>query len=151
MTNQTPTQKTLTGESTNKPRTRPDTLVKCPECETLLLRSERHDHPHDVIPWSGFVRSVNDPNGVTDDETDEDPEPMKMGNWFDITVSYSVDYRFRVPGYDRHDAESIAKAMAWDADPNEHYHVHTDARELDAIYDDDEETIERLDSLERGV
>lgn len=148
----TETQQTLTGEPTDEPRQRPSTIVTCPECDAVLLRSERHDHPHDVFPWVGFTQI---PDGIPDDDPEdpEDPadEPMQVGNWYDITLSYNVDYRFTVPGHDRHDAESIAKALTWDCSPSDRFHVHTDSRELNEIYEDDAEAVAELDELERGV
>jgi len=41
-------QQTLTGDSFEGQRERPETILQCPECDALVLRSRRHDHPHDL-------------------------------------------------------------------------------------------------------
>ena len=41
-------QQTLTGGAVEGRRERPETLLQCPECERLILRSRRHEHPHNL-------------------------------------------------------------------------------------------------------
>jgi hypothetical protein len=41
-------QKTLTGDTTEKGRVRPETLLYCEECGEAVLRSRRFDHEHEL-------------------------------------------------------------------------------------------------------
>lgn len=46
------TQQTLTGEETDEPRTRPQTMLWCPVTEEYVLRSRREEYPHELIEQS---------------------------------------------------------------------------------------------------
>lgn len=129
-------QRTLTGEEADE-RTRPDTFVFCDECDDYLPRSEKPTHEHDLYPGSKAVRSGDLRDHEPDDEGEEDDEPEKLGAWYDITLSYSVDYRFRVPACTKQAAKCLAKDLKFDAKPADSHHVHTRRSKVDGIFEDD--------------
>ena len=120
-------QQTLTGEETDAVRERPDTFVWCEACEDVVLRSREWDHRHDCVEL----------DELADGEEDEENEPERIGSLYDITISYNVDYRFRIPAWSEHQAEEIAKDWKLDARPCDEYHVHTERREVKEVMSDD--------------
>lgn len=132
------TQQTLTMEDADAEREKPDTFRWCHDCEEFVLRSRWESH--DEHDWRAQRQTENDGgdgdgNGGDDDEDDV---VEKVGSWYDITLSYSVDYRFKIPAYSEHAAEEIAKELKLDARPADAMHVHTEKREVKEIYADDE-------------
>lgn len=106
-------------------RGRPDTMLWCEDCEEFVLRSRRYEHPHDLV----------DLNEEDDEEDEERPE--RVGALYDITISVSVDYRFRIPAYSESQAKERAKDLRFDAKPADSYVVHTDEREVMEIMSTD--------------
>ena len=131
-------QTTLTGEKTAEPRTRPDTMLYCSECEDWILRSRAFDHPHELNnpDASGNVLEQF-ANGDDGDGEDEDTVE-RVGGMYDITLSYSVDYRFRVPAWSEHEAKERAQELMLDAVPADRQLVHTRDREVSEIMSDDD-------------
>jgi len=123
-------QTTFDGDRVEEPRDRPDTFVACAETGQFILRSARHDWPHRTVSLEEWFGSGGDGDTSPYDEYDADEE---VGKWYDITLSYSVDYRFRVPAFTDHRAEEIAKEWKLDARPADSHHVHTDKREVKSI------------------
>jgi len=124
-------QQTLSGETSDKGRERPDTFVVCVETEEFILRSRRFDWPHDTVSveeW--FEPEEDDADESPYDEYDADE---KVGAYYDITLEYTVSYRFRVPAFSEHEATEVAKDLKLDARPADSYHVHTDKREVSDI------------------
>lgn len=128
----------------------PDTFVTCEECGARLLRSERHDHPHDVTGEGYSVAGSNikpeyrnnspsETASIDDEEADEEGQAELVGRLFDVTLSYKVDYRFRIPAWSKHEAKDVAKELKIDATPADSMLVHTDRREVREIYEDDPE------------
>ena len=123
-------QQTLTGDVADEDQLRgpttptlPDVYVLyCPTCDKLVLRTGRPTHPHRLYKPSAAVDKSSQPD---DDESCEDDEPEQVGNWYDIELSYSVTYRFRVPAWDEHHAEELAKDWQLDARPGDSHHTHT--------------------------
>lgn len=135
-------QQTLTGDTTDAERERPTTLVYCPGCDDRLLRSEFRRHEH-ADEYGHIITELVDADENYDvdlegDEDIENYEPERVGAWYDIELSYSVDYRFRVPAWSEHEAEEIAKEWVWDTSPNEQIHVHTRTDELTELFEDDD-------------
>lgn len=123
-------QITLTGEETDTELQPPDTFVVCAETGQFILRSRQHDWPHETISVDEWF----DPGEGNDgDQYDEYDAEEPVGSWWDITLSYSVEYRFRVPAFTKHQAEEVAKDWKFDATPADSYHVHTDRREGNEI------------------
>lgn len=115
-------------------RERPGTFRWCHECEDWVLRSRWN--PHDEHDWRAQKADADrDDGGDGDDEEEEEAE--RAGAWYDIRLSYSVDYAFRVPAWNEHQAEDLAKEWVYDAKPADHMHVHTDRREIEEIWEDD--------------
>jgi len=124
------TQQTLTGEDTDGGYRPPETLLECDECGEWVLRSRRFEHPHEVEQsGSAFDRSREPLN---DDEV-TDPEPEPVGAWYDVTISVSVDYRFRIPAWSEHEATDLAEEWRFDATPADSHVVHTETREKSEI------------------
>lgn len=127
-------QTTLSGGEAEDGRQRPETFQWCHECEEWILRSRFGPHwDHDFEAQRTDAETDDD----GDDEENEPLEPERVGSWYDITLSYNVEYRFRVPAWNEHQAEDLAKDWKFDARPADSYHVHTDRREVKEIMSDD--------------
>lgn len=138
-------QQTLTGDKADTDiagvvRSRPETFIWCEECDEYILRSKRFDHPHDFDtgPSAFRIVSAGDDDEVEVEEEPE-PEPERVGSWHDVTLSYSVDYRFRIPAYSEHEAKDRAADLKLDAYPADSYQVHDRIREVKEIMSDDDE------------
>lgn len=129
------TQTTLDGSEANFDRQRPETMLWCAETEQWVLRSQRSDWPYSLYQSPGAVAVAEDSEIAVDGEG-EDDEAEKVGGVYDITLSYSVDYRLRVPAWSEHEAEERAKELVVDATPADRMHVHTDRREVKELYED---------------
>lgn len=122
-------QLTLDGEPTDEGRTRPSTLVTCYRCGEVMLRSEKFDHPHSLTRPDDSSHHAMEPGEDPREEEDDGPRadwPDPVGEWYDITLSYNVDYRFKLPAINERQAEELAKEWATDARPADQFHVHTD-------------------------
>lgn len=130
-------QVSLSGAPTDPRSGKPDTLRYCHGCEEYVLRSRFG--PHDAHDEAARRAAEGDGGGDGgDDDGEGDPVvPERVGAWYDIKLSYSVAYRFRVPAATKHQAEEIAKEWELDARPADSYHVHTDRREIREILTDD--------------
>lgn len=132
-------QQTLDGSTVEmnvRAQERPSTLLHCEECGDFVLRSNRLDHEHDLLDLGGGF----EPGRDFGDEDEEHPDvtvPDKLGGYYEIELSYSVDYTFCVPAHDEHEAEERAKELKWDASPSGGYHVHTKRRKLQDITPED--------------
>jgi len=134
------TQYTLELEATDAGRERPGTFRYCEHCETWVLRSrwEPHDdHHYWATRWTGEEDST--------DSEDAEGDAKRVGAYYDITISYSVDYRFRVPAWSDHEAEDIAEDWVLDATPADRMKVHTEKREIRELFEDDSEVPEDYD------
>jgi len=114
----------------------------CDRCEAPHLVADMDTHGHgDYLYESREVAEETALKPIMQredsDGDEEDDEPEKVGEMFDITLSYSADYRFRVPAWSESQAKERAKDLMWDADPQDMIHVHTDARSVKEIYEDD--------------
>jgi len=50
-------QQTLTGDSTDADRVRPETMLWCDECDEPVLRSRRFDHEHDFTELMAYEKA----------------------------------------------------------------------------------------------
>lgn len=132
------TQQTLTMEDADADREKPDTFRWCHHCDEFVLRSRWQ--AHDEHDWRAQREPGNDGNGGGGGNGDGDDDDVveKVGAWYDITLSYSVDYRFKIPACTEHTAEEVAKDLKLDAKPADAMHVHTEKREVKEIYADDD-------------
>lgn len=115
-------QLTLELEETDEPRQRPDTMRWCQHCCEHVLRSRWFDHEaHDAEARKEFERKE-----LTPDDEEEEKEPETIGAWYDIELSYRVDFRFRVPAWDEHRAEELAKEwVEYPSNCADMFHMHT--------------------------
>lgn len=134
-------QVTLAGETTDAEREKPSTWVYCGQCDEWMLRSQRHAHEHETHDDpEAFAESLVEegPGSLPDEDDHEDVTvPEKVGAWYEITLSYSVDYRFRIPATSEKVAEERAEDLKIDARPSSSHQVHTRRQELEAIEPDD--------------
>lgn len=105
----------------------PSTFITCRECGERVLRSRLEEHRHD-IEW---YPAGCDPEA--DEEDDDDDEPERVGSWYTVTLSYTVDYRFKIPAWNQHEAKDIAEDWQLDASPADKYLAHTKTREGNEI------------------
>jgi len=131
-------QETFDGDTlavgSEKLQHRPNTIVACPQCGAVMLRRQRHDHPHDVLAEPD---DEGDGDEESLDEKDVGDEPEIEAHWYDITLEYNVTYRLRVPAFSEHRAEEIAKDWHWDEPAADAYHVHTDRRQVSEVTAED--------------
>lgn len=123
------------GEKLTDPHT-----VDAPDAFAVFRQHRRQHHP-----WGPTVDPDDDPTLATNQYTGPGGEPAVLGSLYDITLAYTVEYRFRVAGRTQQDAERRAKDWAADATPADRYHVHTDRREVTAYTEADEELPDYLD------
>jgi hypothetical protein len=131
------TQRTLTGDKAGE-RERPETMLWCDECTEYVLRSNRFSHPHELTP-DPSTASDNDENGL------EDNEPVRVGSMYEITISYNVDYSFRIPAWSESQAEEHAEILQANQQPSSKLQVHTEKRELTTIMSDHEKVPDDYD------
>jgi len=131
-------QTTLSGGETDEERTRPNTFQWCEHCEDFVLRSRWPDHEEHHLRAAGKFYHSSSGDAADDDGEEEDETVEKVGAWYDVTISKSADYRFSVPAYSEHRAKEIAKEWSWDAMPADAMVVHTETREMEEIWEDDE-------------
>jgi len=133
-------QITLEGDETEEERERPETFMWCPETQQWILRSLRFDWPYELYESKeAFIEHLNNEETSqnqpsSDDNTDE---PERVGSWYDVTISVSVDYRFRIPAWSDHEAKDLAKEWRLDTSPSDSHVVHTDIREVKEITTED--------------
>jgi len=126
----TSVQQTLTGETTEMGRIRPETFMYIPETDMWILRSEQFQTEHEVVdPAEYFDSDTDDPTSPYD-EFDRGEE---VANYYRVTINRSVDYRFTVPAWSDARAKEIAEQWALDANPADAYTVHTRVTEQSSI------------------
>lgn len=130
-------QQTLAGGEADESRTAHGTQIYCWECNEWLIRTRRDEHPHPV------VESVPDDGnggggGGGDGGDDGSDEPERAGALYEITLSFSVDYRFRVPAWNEHQAKERAEDLVvYPSNCLDAHQVHSRERELEIVMTDD--------------
>lgn len=120
-----------------KERRRPSTFVFCEECDSHILRSEKPSHEHDL--YFGDIRTSEPELDSEEESAANDDAPEQVGLWYTVRLSYSIDYQFKVPAWDEHDAEHRAKEMVeYPSNCADAMHVHTDRHQISEIFEDDE-------------
>lgn len=118
------TQQTLAGDEADESREKHGTQVYCWECNEWVIRTRRDDHPHPIVEDA--------------DEDDEESDPERAGGMYEITLSYTVDYQFRIPAWNEHQATKRAEDLVeYPANCADAWQVHSDDREIFEILDDD--------------
>lgn len=112
-------------------RGKPSTMLWCETCEDFILRSRRYEHDHDLITIDELEDDEDDGATVTTSK------PEEIGSWFDVEIHVSVEYRFRIPAYSKHEAKEIAEERRFDTRPTDSYVVHTSTDERDTITTED--------------
>jgi len=113
---------------------RPQTMLWCETCEEFVLRRYQRSHPHELSELTD-----------SDDGDEDESDPEKVGAFYTVTLSYSVDYRFTVPAWSEHEAKERAEELSLDAHPADSYLVHTETNEGETIMSDDPELPEDYD------
>jgi hypothetical protein len=130
------TQQTLTGETIDefdRDDHRPDTFMVDVETGQIVRRRRRFDHDGELQPFSEWLaeqEADSDSEKSPYEHYDADEE---VGEYFDVTISKSVDYRFRVPAHSEHQAKEVAEDWALDAVPADAHVVHTNTRSVGSI------------------
>lgn len=133
------TQLTLTGEQTDETREKPETFMWCDETEQWILRSLRADWPYDLYEHPEAVPSDSSSSSKPTDDDDED-EAERVGAVYEIELSYTVDFTFRVPAWSEHEAEDRAKDLVdYPNNCSMMDHVHTRDREVTELFEDSPE------------
>lgn len=119
-------QYTLKGDEADTGRHKPNTFRYCVECDEHILRSRWDGHEdHDRQARERYYQIHGHEYG---DDPDDDREVTKVGEWYEVELSYSVDYRFQVPAYSESDAKEVAEELVWNATPADEYLVHSTTR-----------------------
>lgn len=113
-------------------RERPGTHLWDPEREEWRIRSRV---PYEERERCMTVREYAEemaPDEPTWGNGDFGPDDT-AGKYFDVTISKTVEYRFRIPAYEKYRAKERAEELAWDTSPHDSHSVHTDIRERGEI------------------
>lgn len=136
-------QKTLTGETTDRPRVVPDTLIFCAHCGDRVLRSEWDEHEDHHLEQ---VRKVQEEASTGGFEDDEEEPAEEVGAVYNVTLSYSVDYRFRIPAATKNEAKGLAKErVLYPENCSSADLVHTRIDDRGTVMSDDERLPEDYD------
>lgn len=134
-------QQTLSGgeqliQDVEEIRGRPDTFVECPECGEEVLRSRQFDHEHEIF-WARRGGSGGDGDGGDEEGDDGDDEPEKVGGMYEIELSYSAEFRFRIPAWSEHEAKRRAEDLVdYPNNCADMFQVHSRDREITEIFGD---------------
>lgn len=129
-------QITLDGDKADGARERPSTIRYCADCDEDVLRGHRLREDHEVHDTQGdyeATRHEEGPGSLPDEENGEEDPDERMGAWYDVTISVSTEYRFRIPAWSENEAKDLADEWWWDATPADSFVMHTETRELDPI------------------
>jgi len=133
-------QQTLDG-TTIKPendpgidRDRPTTFLYCPRCAGWILRSDRHDHPHDT-------ETLRDPDEYFDAEAAKE-DPDVVGAYYDVTLEYNFTFRFRVPAWNDSFAKERARELVEYGNAADAHEMWANTREGDEILETDDAAAE---------
>ena len=125
-------QQTLTGEEADELPTQ----FWCDRCEKphLVELVTEHEHGAHLYESREVAEETNLPPLVDrgDEEDEGDDGPEKVGEMFRITLSYTVDYRFRIPAWSESEAKRRAEELHWDVRAADEYLLHSD---IDALFD----------------
>lgn len=117
-------QQTLAGDPADFERDRPETLLRCPECEEVVLRSRRHDHPHDL----DYAESVTDAQREQLEEKIPD-EAKTETQTFEVTFHYECVETVHVEATSKAEArEAAEREQTFDGEILDT--IHTERRAL---------------------
>lgn len=143
-------QQTLDGDTTDEPAV----AYWCDRCEQphLVADFDAHGHRDHLYEAPEVAESGVEPLALRGNEDEsnelsceEDDEPEKVGEMFNITLSYSADYNFRVPAWSESQAKDRAKDLMHSAQASDMIHVHTGVDSRKGIYSDDEKVPDDYD------
>jgi len=131
-------QQTLTGEEADELPSQ----FWCDGCGKPHLVEQITEHEHgeylyesrEAAKAAGTKPLIE--RGDEDSEEHEDNEPEKVGEMYRVTLSYTVDYTFRVPASTEYQAKQRAKDLKTDAKASTAMHVHTETDSLTDIFTD---------------
>jgi hypothetical protein len=113
----------------------------CDRCDKPHLVAEASEHGHAAHLYESreVAEEMNlEPLIERGDDEDNglDDEPEKAGEIYRVTLSYTVDYTFRVPASTEYQAKQRAKDLKTDAKASSAMHVHTETDSLTDIFTD---------------
>jgi hypothetical protein len=114
----------------------------CDRCDKPHLVAEVSEHGHAAHLYES--REVAEETNLEpliergdDEDNGLDDEPEEVGEMFRITLSYTVDYSFRIPAGTKHQAKRRAKDLRPAINgASSAMHVHTDVDSLTEIFED---------------
>lgn len=121
-------QSTLTGDvhdEFNRDDYRPDTYLVDVETGQLVRRRNRFGHNGECVPFSEWLADQRQDADSEKSPYDEYDADETVGHYYDVEISQSVEYRFRVPAYSEHEAKDRAKDLLLDATPADAFTTHT--------------------------
>lgn len=108
-------------------RERPGTHLYDPDADEWVIRSrvpfDEREHYWTVEEYAEEMA----PDEPTWGGGDFGPDDT-AGHYFEVEIHNTVEYRFRIPAYEKYRAKEIAEEWAWDTDPSDVYTVHTNTR-----------------------
>lgn len=119
----------------------------------VLVVGDRSNHPSDIVvfdtsrdmPISEDPRTgdaaISGSTTMDDSTTDvDDEEQTKIADRYEVTLSYSVDYRIEVAAWSESEAKSRAQEKKRDEDvpPSSADHVHTRVDKRGEVHEDDD-------------
>lgn len=118
-------QLTLEGDETDQDRKRPSTWIWCDECEEAILRSDRHDHEHDLDGMMAYEKAM------VQQLEEKIPEYARVDTQtWEVTFHYTCVERVVVEADSKHDAKEAAELKrTYDGEVMDT--VHTERRTLD--------------------
>lgn len=114
-------------------REKPGTFRWCEHCADWILRSRWE--PHEMHHWRAERRQ--DGEDVDEgDEDDSEDEPERVGAFYTVELSFSVDYRFKIPAWNEHQAKDVAELLALDEPAADRMLVHSTTSEGKQLFED---------------
>jgi len=111
-----------------------NTMLYCPTCDDLILRSRRFDHKHTLLP-----KKPDEPNTSTTDDGEKEyeyggDEPMEVGGVYTVEVYYEYVVRETVVA----PSQSIAEDMVDMSAGHITHELWSDTSKNEVIYEDDD-------------
>lgn len=133
------TQITLDGDKADSGRERPETFMWCDETEQWILRSLRHEWPHELYDSPDAAEKAK--RASSGPPEDDEDEPEQVGKMYTVELVYERRFTVKLPAVDENNAKRRAKELHREGESRASggHHIHTDVTSGKAIYEDDDE------------